>query len=55
MFKQMLISKYTSFLNSDTRGNDVLPELNISSQIPDGNIRETNYINIQKDNKLEHS
>ena len=56
MFKKMLISsKYNSFLNSDTWGNDVLPESNISSQILDINIRETNYLDIQKDNILEHS
>jgi hypothetical protein len=56
MFKKMLISsKYKSLLNSDTWGNDVLPELNISSQILDSNIRETDYMGIQKDNILEHS
>ena len=49
----MLISKYESLFNSDTWGNDVLPKLNISSQIPDGSIRETYYPNIQKDNILE--
>ena len=51
----MLVSKYKSLLNSNIWGNDVLPELNILSQIPDGNIRETDYRNIQKDNILEHS
>jgi hypothetical protein len=48
-------SKYKSLLNSDTWGNDVLHEVNISSQILDGNIRETDYMDIQKDNILEHT
>ena len=52
---KILISiKYKSLLNSDTWGNDVLP-LNISSEIVDSNIRETNYLDIQNDNILEHS
>jgi hypothetical protein len=50
----MLISKYKSKLNSDTWGNDVLPELNILTQILDGNIRETDYLDIKKENILEH-
>jgi hypothetical protein len=55
MFEKMLISKYKSLVNVGTWGNDVLPELIISSQIPDGNIREADYMNIQKDNILEQS
>ena len=56
MLTRMLISsKYTSLINFDTWGNDVLPELNISSQLLDGNIRETYYLDIQKENILEHS
>jgi len=51
----LISSKYNSLIKSDTWGNYVLPELNISSQILDGNIRETNYMDIQKDNILEHS
>ena len=35
--------------------HDVLYELNISSQILDGNIRETEYMDIQKDNIFEYS
>ncbi len=50
--KILISSKYKSLLNSDTWGNDVLPELNISSQIVDSNIGETNYLNIQQDNIL---
>ena len=50
--KIMISSKYESLLNSDTWGNDVLPELNISSQIVDSNIRGTNDLDIQKDNIL---
>jgi hypothetical protein len=53
--KILISSKYKSLLNSDTWGNDVLPELNISSQIVDRDIGETNYMDIQKDNILEHS
>ncbi len=44
--KKTLISKYKSLLNFDTWGNDVLPKLNISSQIPDDNIRGKDYLNI---------
>ena len=56
MFKKILISsKYKSLLNFDTWGNDVLPELNNSSQIVDSNIRETDYMDIQNNNILEHS
>ncbi len=51
----MISSKYTSLLNSDTWGNDVLPELNNSSQIIDSNSRDTGYLDIQTDNILEHS
>jgi hypothetical protein len=53
--KILISSKYKSLLNSGSWGNDVLPALNISSQIVDNNIRETYYLNIQKDNILEHS
>jgi hypothetical protein len=48
--KILISSKYKSLLNSDIWGNDVLPELNISSQILNSNIRETYYLDIQKDN-----
>jgi len=53
--KILISSKYKSLLNFDTWGNDVLPELNISSQIVDSNFRETHYMHIQKDNILERS
>ena len=53
--KISISSKYKSLLNYDTWGNDVLPELNNSSQIIDSNIPDTNYLDIQKDNILEHS
>jgi uncharacterized cysteine cluster protein YcgN (CxxCxxCC family) len=53
--KMFISSKYSSLLDSDTWRNDVLPELNMSSQILDSNIRETDYLDIQKDNILEHS
>jgi hypothetical protein len=52
--KILISSKYESLLNSDTWGNDVLPELNNMFQIVDSNIRETNYMDIQNDNILEH-
>ncbi len=53
---QLLISsKYKSLLNSDSWGNEVLPELNNSSQIIDSNIPDRDYMDIQKDNILEHS
>jgi len=56
MFKKMLISsKYKSLLNFDTLGSNVLPELIISSQIPNSNIRETYDMDIQKDTLLEPS
>ena len=56
MFKKMFISSiYKILLNSDTWGNHVLHEFNISSQILDDNIRETDYLDIQKNNILEHS
>ncbi len=56
-FSKILISsKYKSFLNFDTWGNDVLlPELNNSSGIIDINIIDRDYLDIQKDNILEHS
>ena len=53
--KILISSKYTSLLNSDTWGNDVLPELNISSQIVDSNIPGIYYLDIQNDNILENS
>ena len=53
--KILISSKYESLLNSDTWGNDVLTELNISSQIVDSNIREADYMDIQNDNISEHS
>ena len=51
----MISSKYKSLLNSDTWGNDVLPELNSTSQIIDSNILYIYYMDIQSDNILEHS
>ena len=53
--KILIRSKYKSLLNSDTWGNDVLPESNNSSQIVDSNIRETYYLDKQNDDILEHS
>ena len=53
--KILISSKHKSLLNSDTWANDVLPELNTTSQILDSNIRETDYLDIQKYNILEHS
>jgi hypothetical protein len=53
--KILIGSKYKNLLNSDTWGNDVLHELNNSSQKVDSNFRETDYLNIQNDNILEHS
>jgi hypothetical protein len=56
MLKEILISnKYKSLWKSDTWGNDVLPEQNISSQIVDSNIPNIDYLDIQNDNILEHS
>ncbi len=46
--KILISSKYKNLLSSDTWENDVLPELNLSSQILDSNIRETNYLYIKK-------
>ena len=46
--KMLISSKYKSVLNSDTWRNDVSPELNISSQIENSNIQETNYQYIKK-------
>jgi hypothetical protein len=51
----LISSNYKSLLNSDTWGNDVLPELNNSSEIIDSNIIDTDYQDIQKDNILKHS
>jgi len=53
--KILISSKYKSLLNSDIWGNDVLPELNISSQIVDNNIREIDYLDMKNENILEHS
>jgi len=36
--KILISSQYKSLLHSDTWGNDILPELNNSSQIVDSNI-----------------
>ncbi len=56
MFSKILISsKYKSLLNSDTWVDDVLHELNNSSQIIHSNIPDRDYLDIQKDNILEHS
>ena len=55
ILKILISSKYKSLLHSDTWGNDVLPELNNSSQIIDSNIPDRDYLDIQKDNILEHS
>ncbi len=41
--------------NSDTWGNDVLPELNNTSQIIDSSSRDIYYLDIQNENILEHS
>ncbi len=51
----LIISKYIILLNSDTWGNEVLPELRNSSHIVVSNIRERGYMDIQADNILEHS
>jgi len=53
--KILTSSKYKSLLNSDTWENDALPEVNNSSQILDSDIRETDYLDIQKHNIFEHS
>ena len=53
--KILIRSKYKSLLNSDTWGNNVLPELNNSSQIIDSSIPDTDYLDIKNDNILEHS
>ncbi len=53
--KILISSKYKSLLNSDTWGNDVLSELNNTSQIIDSNIPYIYYMDIQNDNILEHS
>ena len=41
--KILISSKYKNLSNSDIWGNNVLPELNISSQIVDSNILATYY------------
>ncbi len=53
--KILISSKYKSLLNSDTWGNDVLPELNNTSQIIDSSSRDIYYMDIQNKNILEHS
>ncbi len=53
--KMLTSSKYKSLLNSDTWGNDVLPELNNTLQIIDSIIPDIYYIDIQNENILEHS
>ncbi len=50
----MIRSKYKSLLNSDIWEDDVLPELNNSSKIISSNITDRDYLNIKKDNILEH-
>ena len=51
----LISSKYKSLLNHDTWRNDVLPELNNSSQILDSIIPDRDCLDIQKDNILKHS
>ena len=51
----MISGKYKSLLNSGTWEDDVLPELNNSSKIRDSNITDGDYLDIPKDNILEHS
>ena len=51
----MISSKYKSLLNSDTWGNDVLPELNNTSENIDSSSRDIYDMDIQTDNILEHS
>ena len=53
--KISISSKHKSILYFDTWGNDVLPDLNNSSQIIDSNIQDTNFMDIRNDNILEHS
>jgi hypothetical protein len=53
--KILISSKYKSLLHSDTWGNDVLPELNNTSQIIDSNNHDIYDMDIQTDNILEHS
>ncbi len=53
--KIFISSKYKSLFNFDTWGNNVLPELNNTSQIIDRNIPDIYYMDIQYDNVLEHS
>ena len=53
--KILISNKYKSLLHSDTRGNDVLPELNNTSQIIDSNSHDIYDMDIQTDNILEHS
>ena len=53
--KILIIIKYKSLLNSDTWGNDILPEFINSSQMVDSSIRGTNYLDIHKYNILEDS
>ena len=53
--KILISSKYKSLLTSDTWGNDVLPELNNTSQIIDSSSQDIYYMDIQNENILEHS
>jgi len=53
--KILISSKYKSLLTSDTWGNDVLPELNNTSQTTDSNSHDIYDMDIQTDNILEHS
>ena len=53
--KILISSKHKSLLNSDTWGNDVLPELNNTFQIIDSNSHDIYGMDIQTDNILEHS
>jgi hypothetical protein len=55
-FSKILISsKYKSLLKSDIWEDDVLPELNNSSEIIDSNITDRDYRDIKIENILEHS
>ncbi len=51
----MISSKYKSLLISDTWEDDVFPELKNSSEMIDSNITDRDYLDIKKDNILEHS
>jgi hypothetical protein len=53
--KKLISSKYKSLLNSDTWGNDVLPEFKNTSQTIGSSSRDIYDMDIQTDNILEHS